>query len=57
MYRGSDGDEMAQLARGEIDECIEKLADLEGRIVKALTPRDDADEKGVVLEVRAGTGR
>jgi peptide chain release factor 1 len=48
---------MALLARSEIDECNEKLIDLEERIVKALTPRDDADEKGVVLEVRAGTGR
>ena len=57
LCRGSDGEEMALLARSEIDECNEKLADLEERIVKELTPRDDADEKGVVLEVRAGTGR
>jgi protein subunit release factor A len=25
-------------------------------MVESLTPKDDADEKGVVIEVRAGTG-
>ena len=47
---------MALLARGEIIEGKAALLVLEDGIVKALTPRDDADERGVVLEVRAGTG-
>ena len=55
--RGADGEEMALLARSELDDNVEKLEALEARLVKALTPRDDADDKGVVLEVRAGTGR
>jgi len=55
--RGADGEEMASLARAELDDNREKLEALEARLVKALTPRDDADDKGVVLEVRAGTGR
>lgn len=54
--KGADGEEMAMLARVEIEENSEKLVDLEARIVRALTPRDEADDRGVVLEVRAGTG-
>jgi peptide chain release factor 1 len=54
--KGPDGEEMAMLARSEIDENAEKLVELEARIVRALTPRDEADDRGVVLEVRAGTG-
>ena len=47
---------MAQLARSELIEAKEVLIVLEDDIIKALTPRDDADERGIVLEVRAGTG-
>ena len=47
---------MAQLARSELIESKEVLNVLEDNIIKALTPRDDADERGIVLEVRAGTG-
>ena len=47
---------MALLARGEITEAEEKFHELEDMIVIALTPRDDVDDRGIVLEVRAGTG-
>ena len=47
---------MALLARGEIMEAESKLLELENTIVIALTPRDDVDDRGIVLEVRAGTG-
>lgn len=47
---------MAQLARSELIDAKEILIVLEENIIKALTPRDDADERGIVLEVRAGTG-
>lgn len=55
--RGPEGDEMALLAKAEITDAKEKLPSLEERIVLALTPKDDADERGVVIEVRAGTGK
>jgi protein subunit release factor A len=55
-FRGPEGEEMALLAKAEIMEAREKLPDLEESIVLALTPKDDADERGVVIEVRAGTG-
>lgn len=47
---------MALLARGEIVEAESKLHEIEDMIVIALTPRDSVDERGIVLEVRAGTG-
>ena len=47
---------MALLARGEIAEAESKLHELEEMIVISLTPRDSVDERGIVLEVRAGTG-
>jgi peptide chain release factor 1 len=54
--KGTEGDEMALLANEEIDESRTAQLLLEADIIKALTPKDDADDKGVVLEVRAGTG-
>jgi peptide chain release factor 1 len=54
--RGSEGEEMVIMARAEIDEAKSTLIIIEEKIVKALTPRDEADDRGVVLEVRAGTG-
>ena len=47
---------MALLARGEITDAEEKLHEIEDMIVIALTPRDEVDDRGIVLEVRAGTG-
>src|SRR6202034_215200 len=34
----------------------ERLADLEQRVRIALLPKDAADEKSAILEIRAGTG-
>lgn len=48
--------EMAEMAKLEMDEAKEKKEDIETKLIEALTPRDDADDKGVVVEVRAGTG-
>ena len=48
--------EMAEMAKLEMDEAKEKKEGIETKLIEALTPRDDADDKGVVVEVRAGTG-
>lgn len=29
---------------------------LQAQIIKVLTPRDESDDRGIVVEVRAGTG-
>lgn len=47
---------MVLMIKGEIEQTKSAMTALETNIVLALTPRDDADERGVVLEVRAGTG-
>ena len=55
----SDGDteqEMRDMAREEIDALKASLPDLEMRLKVMLLPKDAADEKNAILEVRAGTG-
>jgi peptide chain release factor 1 len=48
--------EMAEMARAEIDEALEEKEGVEDKLIEALTPSDEADDRGVVVEVRAGTG-
>ena len=48
--------EMRALAEEETGAAAEKLAALEQSIRLALLPKDAADEKSAILEVRAGTG-
>ena len=52
-----DGDaEMKDLAQGELEELDQKISSLETKIQLLLLPKDMADEKNAILEVRAGTG-
>ncbi len=51
----SDG-EMRELAQTELDELMQRKADLEQRLKVLLLPRDPNDEKNVIMEIRAGTG-
>ncbi len=52
---GSD-EEMRDLARTERQELQQRLTELERQVHLLLLPRDEADSKNVILEVRAGTG-
>jgi peptide chain release factor 1 len=47
---------MRELAELERDEVASRLAAHETQVRLLLLPRDAADERGVILEVRAGTG-
>ena len=52
-----DGDrEMRALAEDELPDVRDKIAALEGEIRILLLPKDAADEKSAILEIRAGTG-
>jgi peptide chain release factor 1 len=51
----SDG-EMRQLAQGELELLNERLPELERQVMVQLLPRDEADARNAVLEVRPGTG-
>lgn len=52
---GSDVD-MRDLARAEYDEKSDALEQMERELQILLLPKDAADERGIILEVRAGTG-
>jgi peptide chain release factor 1 len=44
------------MAREELNRLAEHQAALEGALKQLLIPKDPADEKNVILEIRAGTG-
>ncbi|BDA41609.1 Peptide chain release factor 1 [Coccomyxa sp. Obi] len=57
LLRESDGDqEMAELAREEVETLSAELTTLTQELRILLLPRDPLDEKNVMLEIRAGTG-
>ena len=48
--------DMRELAGKERDTAIHRLPDLERQVQLMLLPKDEADAKNAILEVRAGTG-
>ena len=48
--------EMREMAHDERGEVQARLADLENKLLILLAPKDEADRKNAILEVRAGTG-
>ena len=48
--------EMTAMAEAEVEELKPRIAQLEQEIRILLLPKDAADDKNVILEVRAGTG-
>lgn len=49
-------DEMKSMAQQEFQELTEQIPELEKKLQIMLLPRDVADDKNAILEVRAGTG-
>jgi peptide chain release factor 1 len=49
-------EEMASLARQEIESLETRLGDLKEKLRLALLPKDPNDEKDIIMEIRAGTG-
>ncbi|TVS00919.1 MAG: peptide chain release factor 1 [Rhodospirillales bacterium] len=57
LIQDAAGDaEMAAMAEDELATLRRRLPDLERRVQLLLLPKDEADEKNAILEVRAGTG-
>ena len=52
----SEDEEMKALAQEEITRLGKELAEKEESLALLLVPRDEADDKPAILEVRAGTG-
>lgn len=55
LHDGVD-DDVRELAEVELEELAIKLEKLEAELKLLLLPRDPADEKSIILEVRAGAG-
>ena len=57
LLADSAGDaEMRDLAQAEVQDLKERVSQLECQIQVLLLPKDEADNKNAILEVRAGTG-
>jgi peptide chain release factor 1 len=52
----ASGPDMVALAEQELDELWPRIDELERQLKVQLLPKDAADEKSAILEVRAGTG-
>ncbi|WP_163272910.1 peptide chain release factor 1 [Chelativorans alearense] len=48
--------EMRELAEADREEVAEKVEELRQKLQVLLMPKDEADEKNAILEIRAGTG-
>lgn len=51
-----DDEEMAELAREELEKVGARVAALEERVQYALLPRDETEDRDALIEIRAGTG-
>ena len=51
-----EDDELGELAASELPELRERLAEAERALQVLLLPRDEADARSAIVEVRAGTG-
>jgi peptide chain release factor 1 len=49
-------DELAELARAEIEALRTKIPQLEGELKLMLVPKDPKDDRDVIVEIRAGAG-
>jgi len=52
----NDNDDMAELAKSEIEDLDRKLSELNSQLSTLLTPKDLNDEKDVIIEIRAAAG-
>ncbi|KAF1892268.1 hypothetical protein Lal_00036630 [Lupinus albus] len=56
MAECSEDKDMLNMATEEIGQVVEEERRLQNLLLKSLLPKDDADERDSILEVRAGTG-
>lgn len=56
MIQAESDPELLELAREEASALSDEMSDLEDKLLLLLLPKDDLDEKNIMLEIRAGTG-
>lgn len=52
----SGDDELADMAKQEINNLNEKISQIDNELFDMLTPKDPNDEKNIIVEIRAGAG-
>ena len=52
----SSDNEMKELANQELSELVKKNENIEKKLKLFLLPKDEADKKNAIIEIRAGTG-
>lgn len=52
-----DDRDMKEMASEELNQAVEEEKRLQYLLLKHLLPKDDADERDCILEVRAGTDK
>lgn len=56
MIRHETDADMKALAQAELDQLQKSLCELEQQLKLLLLPKDEADSRNVIIEIRAGTG-
>lgn len=56
ILSSSKDEEFREMAKMELDELLPQVEDMEDRIKLMLIPKDPADNKNVIIEIRAGAG-
>ena len=56
FQEAGDDPEMREMARSEMKELEQKMADLEANLKILMLPKDPNDDRNVMIEIRAGTG-
>ncbi len=56
LQESASDPDMAELAREEVDSLDRERTDLEQELTRLLVPKDPADERNIICEIRAGTG-
>jgi len=50
------GDELAEIAKQEVEDINNRLQKIEDELFTMLAPKDPNDEKNIIMEIRAGAG-
>ena len=56
MLQEESDEELRELAKEELNESKERVAELENQLKILLLPKDPNDDKNVIVEIRAGAG-
>ncbi len=56
ILTGEESAEMQMMAREELEQLERRRTELEHELERLLVPKDPLDEKGIIVEIRAGTG-